>query len=148
MCTLRSLNYPGLYHRNRTCAHHVYVLPGEVPPGKIAVIAVGGPGHSAARLWLLGQEVEKYGRIDPTLGLGAECSAVGDSVTLYDGPGPLAGVAHPPAVLLQFCRGGSVPLVVSSGPDMLVVMRSSPFAPPTTAQHANTGTYIKGVSGI
>ncbi len=81
--------------------------------------------------------MEKYGRIDPTLGLGPECSAVGDSVTLYDGLG-LPGAPAPPP-LLHFCRGGAMPLVVSSGPDLLVVMRSSPFAPPTTARHSNTG---------
>ena len=96
----------------------------------------------AARLWLLGQAVEKYGRLDPTIGLGnGECSAVGDSVTLYDGPPPLPGGVRPPAPLLQFCRGGSLPLVVSSGPDLLAVMRTSPFAPPTTARHSNTGMH-------
>ncbi len=41
-CTVRSPNYPGLYQRNLTCSHHIYVLPAEVPPGRVAVIAVGG----------------------------------------------------------------------------------------------------------
>jgi hypothetical protein len=143
-CVLRSPNYPGLYNRNLTCAHHIYVLPGEAPAGRhTAVIAIGGPGQSAVtnRAWLLGQPVEKYGRIDPTIGLGAaECGAIGDSATLYDGPMPLLPDSTLPPALLQFCRGGILPLVVSSGPDMLVVTRSSPFAPPTTARHSSTGT--------
>ena len=33
-CVLRSPHYPGLYPRNITCSYHVFVLPGETPPGK------------------------------------------------------------------------------------------------------------------
>ena len=33
-----------------------------------------------------GGEVEKYGRIDQSLGLGQECSVLGDHLTVYDGP--------------------------------------------------------------
>jgi hypothetical protein len=53
-CVVRSPNYPGLYNRNLTCSHHIYVLPSEVPPGRVAVVSVGGDG-AAGRLWLLGK---------------------------------------------------------------------------------------------
>ena len=32
-----------------------------------------------------GVEIEKYGRVDQSLGLGGECSVMGDRVTVYDG---------------------------------------------------------------
>ena len=38
--------------------------------------------------------------------------------------------APPPPPLVLFCRGASVPPIVSSGPDMLLLFRSSPFASP------------------
>ena len=33
-CLLRSPHYPGMYPANLTCSYHVFVLPGEIPPGK------------------------------------------------------------------------------------------------------------------
>ena len=32
-----------------------------------------------------GVEIEKYGRVDQSLGLGGECSVMGDRVSVYDG---------------------------------------------------------------
>ena len=33
-CLLRSPHYPGMYPVNISCSYHVFVLPGEIPPGK------------------------------------------------------------------------------------------------------------------
>ena len=50
-------------------------------------------------------------------------------MTAYDGPA-LPGSAPPPS-LLTFCRGGPVPPITSSGPDLLLVLRTSPHSSPT-----------------
>lgn len=72
-----------------------------------------------------------------SLGLWSECENVNDHVTAYDGPG-LPGTA-PPSPLIVFCRGGVVPHIVSSGPDMLVVFRTSPFSVPKVSPYSLNG---------
>ena len=81
--------------------------------------------------------MEKYGQVDTSLGIWNECDNVNDHVTAYDGPG-LPGVA-PPSPLLVFCRGGRVPQIVSSGPDMLIVFRTSPFSVPKVSPYSLNG---------
>ena len=58
-------------------------------------------------------------------------------MTAYDGPG-LPGTA-PPSPLIVFCRGGVVPQIVSSGPDMLVVFRTLPFSVPKVSPYSLNG---------
>ena len=77
----------------------------------------------AGRVWLEGSRVEKYGQTDTSLGLWGECEEVGDHLTAYDGPGVPSG--SPPVPLVRLCRGGPVPEIVSSGPDLLLVFRNS-----------------------
>jgi len=134
-CLVRSPHYPGLYPRNLTCSYHIFVLPGEVPSGKQALVSVSQP--QSGRVWLEADEVEKYGQVDMSLGLWSECENVNDHVTAYDGPG-LPGTA-PPSPLIVFCRGGVVPQIVSSGPDMLVVFRTSPFSVPKVSPYSLNG---------
>ena len=77
--------------------------------------------RKAGRVWLEGARVEKYGQTDTSLGLWGECEGVGDHLTAYDGPGVPGGL--PPVPLIRLCRGGPVPEIVSSGPDLLLVFR-------------------------
>ena len=89
------------------------------------------------RVWLEADEVEKYGQLDTSLGLWSECDNVNDHVTAYDGPG-LPGTVLP-SPLIVFCRGGVVPQIVSSGPDMLIVFRTSPFSVPKVSPFSLNG---------
>ena len=89
------------------------------------------------RMWVAGPRTEKYGQTDTSLGLWSECEAVGDHLTAYDGPG-VPG-AEPPVSLVRLCRGGPVPQIVSSGPDLLLVFRTAPFAQPRSSPYGVTG---------
>ena len=44
-----------------------------------------------------------------------------------------------PPSLIRLCRGGKVPKVISSGPDMLVVFHSSPFSTPSSSPFSMSG---------
>ena len=100
-----------------------------------ALVSISQPDHG--KVWLEGPKLEKYGQTDTSLGLWSECDSVGDHVTVYDGPG-VPGTDLPPP-LIRLCRGGVVPEIVSSGPDMLLVFRTSPFSVPTSSPFSLAG---------
>ena len=95
----------------------------------------------SGRVWLEADLVEKYGQVDMSLGLWSECENVNDHVTAYDGPGLPGTAPHSP--LIVFCHGGVVPQIVSSGPDMLVVFRTSPFSVPKVSPYSLTQFELK-----
>lgn len=78
-----------------------------------------------------------YGQEDNSLGLWSDCDQVGDRVTVYDGK----KTSDP--VLIRFCRGNAIPNIVSSGPDMLVVLDTSPFGSPIMATDSANGMELE-----
>ena len=99
-----------------------YTLSGDKLTVCVVQAVVSVSQTKSGRVWLEGSRVEKYGQTDTSLGLWSEeCDAVGDHLTAYDGPG-VPG-AEPPVTLVRLCRGGPVPQIVSSGPDLLLVFR-------------------------
>ena len=91
------------------------------------------PGRPApaGRVWILADQVSKYGMVDDSIRLWSECDAVGDHVTVYDGLAPPPGSTAPSSPpLVVFCRGGRVPDIVSGGPDMRLVFQTSPYSVP------------------
>ena len=93
------------------------------------------------RVWVEAARVVQYGQEDTSLGLAGECDEYGDRVTVWDGPG-LPGAARP-AKLLSFCRGGAVPAITTSGPDLLLQFSSSPHAAPASSPYAVTGFQLE-----
>ena len=77
---------------------------------------------------------------DSSLGVGAECDGVGDHVTIVDGSGsPGSGLVQTDPQLIKFCRGGQVPPVTSSGPDLFLLFHTSPFSVPRSSPLSSTG---------
>ena len=78
-----------------------------------------------------------YGQEDNSLGLWSDCDQVGDRVTVYDGK------RNTDPELIRFCRGTAIPDIVSSGPDMLVVLDTSPFGSPIMAPDSANGMELE-----
>jgi len=63
----------------------------------------------SSRIAVRAEKVSRYGAEDDSLGVGNDCDASGDRVTIHEG----RNVDDP--VLLDFCRGASVPDVAAGG---------------------------------
>ena len=129
-CRIQSPNFPGMYPRNTTCQYRVHVRQNDVPRNLYPLVIIRQPDSS--KVSVRAERVEKYGLQDTSLGLFSDCDSVGDRVNVYDGKR-----TNDP-LLISFCRGSAIPPVISSGPDLLLVFSTSPFATPAiTAATAN-----------
>ncbi|XP_071526333.1 uncharacterized protein [Panulirus ornatus] len=129
-CFVQSPNFPGMYPRNTTCYYHLSQT--RAPPGKRAVIALGQANGHLVHVKSLAQPHDTSER---HLKLYADCYYVGDYVRVYDGDSTTS------PVLVTFCRGDSVPEIVSSGPDLLIEFTTSPYDYP---HHEVPWTHVAG----
>ncbi|KAL1128871.1 hypothetical protein AAG570_013405 [Ranatra chinensis] len=115
-CVLQSPNYPGLYPRNVTC--HYSLRQRTVPTCKHAMIAIRSNHLRLNRS--LGE-----GSNHTTVGGRVDCAPHEDRLIFY------GGATSDSPVLATVCSSDGGGHVVSRGPAMLVVFRSSPFSVPS-----------------
>ncbi|XP_050434734.1 uncharacterized protein LOC126841954 [Adelges cooleyi] len=120
-CALQSPNYPGMYPRNVSC--HYTIRQKVVPKCKHAMVALSQK-HSVRMLQsALMSQVSNETAI---IRVNDMCKHDADMLVFHDGP------TEDDPVLLTFCGGPVLPRVVSTGPAMLVVFKSSAFDTPAT----------------
>ncbi|XP_064458800.1 uncharacterized protein LOC135369079 [Ornithodoros turicata] len=112
-CRIRSPNYPGFYLRNITCTYHVKQENSR--PGHISQVVVRQDNEYKMSIH---SGTANAGAVVYNA-LTTECAS--DVVRIFDG-------SPSEKVLLQeFCGSGTLPDVVSSGPELTVQLVSAPF---------------------
>ena len=117
LCKIQSPNFPGLYPRNITCYYLIKALPS--PKENLVPIIVLSQAND--RMLQIGQR-EHASRVSPEsiLRQDDDCINPEDYVSVYDG-----GAMRSP-FLTKFCGTARLTNITSSGPEMLVVFKSSP----------------------
>ncbi|CAG2166861.1 unnamed protein product, partial [Oppiella nova] len=114
-CKIRSPNWPGFYNRNITCKYWIrHYSP--VPAGHRARIVVSQNNEYKISLYS-GSTNTASGDHSTSTSLQSDCPL--DMVRIYDGQ-----TTESP-VLIEFCGSGVLPPIVSSRPEMLIVLRSA-----------------------
>lgn len=115
-CRIQSPNYPGIYPRNLSCRYRVRER--GVPVGKHALIAV-----RQANLHYK-ENPPKFDNGDKVFRILDQCNMMQDYLEIFDGLSPSA------TTLAHLCSGETVPQIVSSGPELMVHFKTSPFGNP------------------
>ncbi|KAH8037388.1 hypothetical protein HPB51_009943 [Rhipicephalus microplus] len=110
-CKIRSPNFPGFYLRNFTCTFTIRQM--VAPPGKQAQIVLYQDNEYKISIFTGRRTATTFSPRSLT----TDC--LGDVVKIYDGP----SADHSP-LLTEFCGTGVLPEVISSGPEVTVVLRS------------------------
>ncbi|XP_067126368.1 uncharacterized protein [Centruroides vittatus] len=110
-CVLRSPNFPGFYPRNITCRYGI--RQEFVPDGCQAQIILVQPNEYKISIYVGSSNTGSL----PRTSLTSNC--FGDLVDVYDGSS-----SEP---LLEFCGAGSLPEVITSGPEAAVMLKSAPY---------------------
>ncbi|GFU57769.1 uncharacterized protein NPIL_404731 [Nephila pilipes] len=111
-CSIRSPNFPGFYLRNITC--HYWVRQDHVPHGRHANIVLSQSNEYKISLYTGRSSPLSY----PHVSLTEECHS--DVIRIFDGP-----TTNSP-LLIEFCGAGTLPEIISSSPEVLVQLYSSP----------------------
>ncbi|CAL4068032.1 unnamed protein product [Meganyctiphanes norvegica] len=114
-CRVQSPNFPGLYPRNITCQYTI--KQGTVPHGRHALVSVSQPEFGHVHI----KHTDDANNEELMLHMDSECDVVGDTLSIYENLGDKR------RLLLRFCGGGKIPMVTSSGSELLLVFQSSPF---------------------
>lgn len=131
-CQIQSPNYPGIYPRNVTCLYQVRQK--TVPKCKHGMILVRQTNKHKIKLKRSVEEMQNIS--EAGLKVWDKCDDTKDHLIFYD------GLTTEDSVLLKFCGGDWLPPVLSRGPQMLVIFRSSPFNIPL--QSKETFSLLKG----
>ncbi|KAK8773855.1 hypothetical protein V5799_011612 [Amblyomma americanum] len=110
-CKIRSPNFPGFYLRNFTCTFTVRQM--VAPTRKQAQIVLYQDNEYKISIYTGRSAATTFSQRSLTV----DC--LGDVVRIYDGPS-----ADNSPLLSEFCGTGVLPEVVSSGPEVTVVLRS------------------------
>lgn len=116
-CRIQSPNYPGIYPRNVTC--HYRIREKNVPPDKHALIAIRQSNYHYNR-----ETSPKFDNADKMLRIWDHCNMIQDYIEVFDGWGSSA------TSLAHLCSGENIPEIISSGPELLLKFRTSPFGNP------------------
>ncbi|XP_015922255.1 uncharacterized protein [Parasteatoda tepidariorum] len=111
-CVIRSPNFPGFYLRNITC--HYWIRQDSAPPGKRAHIEIYQVNEFKINIPSGHTNSDRVKRGTLT----SDCA--GDIIRLFDGRTLEA------PLLAEFCGAGPLPAIRSSGPDLLVQLKSAP----------------------
>ncbi|XP_023240425.1 uncharacterized protein LOC111638886 [Centruroides sculpturatus] len=112
-CKIRSPNFPGFYLRNFTCNYRI--KQDLIPTGYHAQLALSQGNEYKISLCTGSTSSGASRRTTLT----KDCFS--DTVRVYDGPSPSS------SLLMEFCGTGSLPEIVTSGPEVLVQLHSSPY---------------------
>ncbi|XP_062564229.1 uncharacterized protein LOC134227043 [Armigeres subalbatus] len=130
ICRIRSPNYPGIYPRNLTCKY--YINHRTPPSGLHAMIVLRQPDGHKLNIKEQATHHEASTRI---LRSWEQCDVEQDYLTIHDGKSLEA------PEIGRICGGDALPDIVSSGPDMMVQFRTSPYDVPF---HPNPVTFLPG----
>ncbi|XP_052564459.1 uncharacterized protein LOC120432544 isoform X2 [Culex pipiens pallens] len=130
ICRIRSPNYPGVYPRNLTCKY--YINHRTPPSGLHAMIVLRQPDGHKLNIKEQATHHEANNRI---LRSWEQCDSEQDYLTIHDGKtleAPMIG---------RICGGDALPDIVSSGSDMTIQFRTSPY---DVLFHPNPVTFLPG----
>ncbi|XP_017768622.1 PREDICTED: uncharacterized protein LOC108556850 [Nicrophorus vespilloides] len=116
-CRIQSPNYPGIYPRNVSCNYRI--RDRSAPPGKHALIAVRQANTNVFK-----GLVTKFDNSDRVFRIWDRCNVIQDYIEITDGWEQSA------PILVHLCSGESMPEIVSSGPELLLKFRTSPYGNP------------------
>ncbi|XP_064083288.1 uncharacterized protein LOC135199311 [Macrobrachium nipponense] len=116
-CKIQSPNFPGMYPRNLTCYYHI--RQSRVPDGKLALIRIY---QRNPHLIYIKDRNAPHLKKERKMRIGSDCHVLNDHLMAFDGNSTRG------AVLATLCKGGA-PLtgITSSGPDLLLLFKASPF---------------------
>ncbi|XP_054153933.1 uncharacterized protein LOC128952549 [Oppia nitens] len=114
-CKIRSPNWPGFYNRNITCKYYItHYAP--IPPGYRAKIVISQNNEYKISLYTGFSSSQSNDHLTST-SLQSDCPS--DVIRIYD------GLTTESPVLIEFCGSGVLPSIITSRPEMLVVLRSA-----------------------
>ncbi|XP_022903444.2 uncharacterized protein [Onthophagus taurus] len=117
-CKIQSPNYPGIYPRNVSCQYRIRER--NTPEGMHALIVL----RQSSPLHQHKDYMTKFDNSDRVFRVFEKCNLMEDYIEIFD------GFEDTSPLLSHLCSGETTQEIISSGPELLVKFRTSPFGNP------------------